>query len=38
MRLLETKPGKAVLGIVAHHLALDGWSLARLLEKGCDAL
>jgi hypothetical protein len=37
IRLLETKPGKAVLGIVAHHLALDGWSLARLLEKGCDA-
>lgn len=37
LRLLETKPGKYVLGIVAHHLALDGWSLARLLEKSCDA-
>ncbi|RYZ94843.1 MAG: hypothetical protein EOP11_25805, partial [Proteobacteria bacterium] len=35
--LLQTKPGKAILGIVAHHLALDGWSLARLLERATDA-
>ena len=35
--LLENKPGKYILGIVAHHLALDGWSIARLLEKSCDA-
>jgi hypothetical protein len=32
---LQTKPDRAVLGIVAHHLSLDGWSIARLLEKAC---
>jgi Condensation domain len=37
MTLLETKPGKHILGIVAHHLAIDGWSLARLLEHGTHA-
>lgn len=36
LRLLQTKPRKAILGIVAHHLALDGWSIARLLEKATD--
>ncbi|RZA05115.1 MAG: hypothetical protein EOP11_13530, partial [Proteobacteria bacterium] len=35
--LLQTKPEKAILGVVAHHLALDGWSLARLLEKATEA-
>jgi hypothetical protein len=37
LRLLQTKPGKSILGIVAHHLALDGWSIARFLEKSTDA-
>lgn len=36
-RLLQTKPGKAILGIVAHHVALDGWSIARFLEKTTDS-
>ena len=36
-QLLEVKPHKHILGIVAHHLAVDGWSLARVLEHSCHA-
>ncbi len=36
LRILEVKPEKFIFGIVAHHLAIDGWSLARMLEKVCD--
>ena len=36
LRLVQTKPNKAILGLVAHHLAMDGWSLSRILEKVAD--
>lgn len=37
LRLVQTKPNKAILGLVAHHLCIDGWSLSRLLEKVTDS-
>lgn len=36
LSLFQVKEDKCILGIVAHHLALDGWSLARFLETSCD--
>ena len=36
LSLFQLKEDKCILGIVAHHIALDGWSLARFLETSCD--
>jgi iturin family lipopeptide synthetase A len=37
VQLLQVKAEKYILALVAHHLAIDGWSLARLLEHTCHA-